>query len=179
MCSGMGRAVLGQESGYLTLPHASQGASARISTFRAPVPLAAQREGSQLACEDSKSKTRMRRSLLHSRAYRAQRQMRLHSSSSLYDGRHTRPRCTRTRDRRDRGCVGLDPFREAEDMQISACCCSLVSRTFCPGFLPTFQITLSVSYWLPFSPLRLGPCTPSLCCSLLLPNQDFSDLGDQ
>lgn len=65
MCSGMGRAVLGQESGYLTLPHASQGASARISTFRAPVPSAAQREGSQLACGDSESKTRMRRSSTH------------------------------------------------------------------------------------------------------------------
>lgn len=105
----MGRAVLGQESGYLTLPHASQGASARLFYFQGPSAFGCT-AGRQPASLWGFKEQDQDETLLHSRAYQAQRQMRLHSSSSLYDGRHTRPRCTRTRDRRDRGCVGLDPL---------------------------------------------------------------------
>lgn len=96
----------------------------------------------------------------NSLAYQAQRQKPLHSPSSLYGGRNKRVQLHKDPGlERGRGCVGLGPPGEAEHMQISAPWCSLVSRTFCPGFLPTFQITLSVSYWFLSSPpgMTLAP----------------------
>lgn len=133
-----------------------------ISILRSPSVLSCTEEGSQppvgFKVQGKNDKAP------DSRAYQAQRQRPLYSPSSFYGGRNKKVQMHKDPGlERSRGCVGLGPPREAEHMQISAPWCSLVSRTFSPGFLPTFQITLSVSYWFLSIPHpRHDPCTPSL-----------------